>query len=442
MMPLELISIAVLVAIFLLSSLLKLHMGALALVAAFVLGVGVVGESVDDVLSGFPSGLFVILVGVTFLFAIAQGNGTIDWIVDRAVRLVGGQVWALPWVMFALAAGLAAAGAVPPAAVAIIVPAAMGLAYRNGIPPLYMGLMVANGVGAGEFSPIGVFGVIVNGLAAQSGLDYSAGLLFLSTFLFSTFIGVGLHFWFTRPAARRAREAEPVSPDAAPDNGFSGGTGGRSKGTLLAAAPAATLERTRLTTPIVVTLLGITGMVAAVLFFRADIGFTALTVALIASAASPEVGKKAIPKIAWPTVFLIVGIVTYIGLLSRMGTIDYVGQSVESIGAPLIGALLLCVVGAAVSAFASTTGILGALVPLAVPFILAGGVNSVPMLIALSIASSVVDSSPFSTSGALVIANTDPADRDRVFTQLLRWGLSMIVAAPLTAWAIFILPGW
>ncbi|MFB8370985.1 SLC13 family permease [Pseudarthrobacter sp. NPDC055928] len=441
-MPLELISIAVLVAIFLLSSLLKLHMGALALVAAFVLGVGVVGESADDVLSGFPSGLFVILVGVTFLFAIAQGNGTIDWIVDRAVRLVGGRVWALPWVIFALAAGLAAAGAVPPAAVAIIVPTAMGLAYRNGIPPLYMGLMVANGVGAGEFSPIGVFGVIVNGLAAQSGLEYSAGLLFLSTFLFSTFIGVGLHFWFARPAARRARAAEPDSPDATPDHGFSSGAGGRSKGTILAAAPAPTLERTRLTTPIVVTLLGIMGMVAAVLFFRADIGFTALTVALIASVASPEAGKQAIPKIAWPTVFLIVGIVTYVGLLSRMGTIDYVGQSVESIGAPLLGALLLCVVGAAVSAFASTTGILGALVPLAVPFILAGGVNSVPMLIALSIASSVVDSSPFSTSGALVIANTDPADRDRVFTQLLRWGLSMIVAAPLTAWAIFILPGW
>ncbi|MBB5164813.1 hypothetical protein [Mycobacterium sp. AZCC_0083] len=33
-------------------------------------------------------------------------------------------------------------------------------------------------------------------------------------------------------------------------------------------------------------------------------------------------------------------------------------------------------------------------------------------------------------------------DRDRVLSQLLRWGVSMIAVAPLLAWAIFILPGW
>ena len=94
------------------------------------------------------------------------------------------------------------------------------------------------------------------------------------------------------------------------------------------------------------------------------------------------------------------------------------------------------------SAFASTTGILGTLIPLAVPFLLAGEVGTVGMIIALCISSSVVDSSPFSTSGALVVANAPEEDRDKVFRQLMVWGFSMVAIAPLVTWAILVLPGW
>lgn len=58
------------------------------------------------------------------------------------------------------------------------------------------------------------------------------------------------------------------------------------------------------------------------------------------------------------------------------------------------------------------------------------------MIVALCIASSVVDSSPFSTSGALAVANTPEDRRDRVYKRLLQW----VIIAP--AWAIFVLPGW
>ena len=34
---------------------------------------------------GFPGDLFIILVGVTYLFAIANGNGTVNWLVQAAV---------------------------------------------------------------------------------------------------------------------------------------------------------------------------------------------------------------------------------------------------------------------------------------------------------------------------------------------------------------------
>jgi hypothetical protein len=64
------------------------------------------------------------------------------------------------------------------------------------------------------------------------------------------------------------------------------------------------------------------------------------------------------------------------------------------------------------------------------------------MIIALAIASSVVDSSPFSTSGALVVANSPEDRREFVFRRLMQWGMSMVLVAPVLAWLIFVVPGW
>ena len=94
------------------------------------------------------------------------------------------------------------------------------------------------------------------------------------------------------------------------------------------------------------------------------------------------------------------------------------------------------------SAFASTTGILGALIPLAVPFLLTGEVGAVGLIIALSISASVVDSSPFSTSGALVVANSPDEQCDQVFRQLMVWGFSMVAIAPVVTWLVFVVPVW
>jgi hypothetical protein len=131
-----------------------------------------------------------------------------------------------------------------------------------------------------------------------------------------------------------------------------------------------------------------------------------------------------------------------VSLLETLGSIDWLGEQVASIGSALLAALLICYVGGAVSAFASTTGILGALIPLAVPFLETGAVGAVGLIIALAISSSVVDSSPFSTSGALVVANSPAEKRDFVFKRLMQWGMSMVVIAPPIAWLVFVVPGW
>jgi len=74
-MSIELISILVLVVIFVIATTLPINMGALAFAAAFLVGVFAADLSADDIFGGFPGNIFVVLVGVTFLFAIAQVTG-------------------------------------------------------------------------------------------------------------------------------------------------------------------------------------------------------------------------------------------------------------------------------------------------------------------------------------------------------------------------------
>ncbi|AXB42921.1 SLC13 family permease [Amycolatopsis albispora] len=436
-MSVQLIMIATLVAVFLIATVLPVHMGALAFVAAFAVGTLVLGESSDDIVGGFPGDLFVILVGVTYLFAIATNNGTVNWLVHRAVRLVQGRIALVPWMMFLVTAALTAVGAVVPAAVAIIAPIGMGFAVRYRINPSLMGLFIINGASAGGFSPMSIFGGIVNGVVTRNNLPGDPVLLFVSSFLVNVALSVVVFFLFGgRELLARGRET--VAELAVAGEPGTARTPAPSTG----GTESSDDEAGRLTVDRALTLAGLAALTIGVLFFDLDVGFTAITVAVLLSLASPKSAKGAVAQVAWPTVLLICGIVTFVSLMERAGTITFLGDQVAGIGVPLLAAAIICLIGAAVSAFASTTGILGALIPLAVPFLLAGEVGAVGLIIALSISSSVVDSSPFSTSGALVVANATEDTREAVFGKLMRWGFSMIVVAPVLTWLVFVAPGW
>ncbi|KAK0357904.1 hypothetical protein LTR94_037543, partial [Friedmanniomyces endolithicus] len=55
-----------------------INMGVIAFVGAFLVGTLIAGMETKAIMSGYPAELFLTLVGITFLFAIAQKNGTID----------------------------------------------------------------------------------------------------------------------------------------------------------------------------------------------------------------------------------------------------------------------------------------------------------------------------------------------------------------------------
>jgi di/tricarboxylate transporter len=459
-MSTELIPILALAVMFIAATVLPVNMGALGFVAAFIVGTVFVGMSTDDIIGGFPSELFLTLVGVTYLFAIAQNNGTVDLMVRGAVRLVRGRVALIPWVMFGITGLLTAVGALGPAAVAIIAPIALGFAARYKINALLMGMMVIHGAQAGGFSPISVYGVTVNSITAKAGLVDSPLALFLGSLLFNAAIGV-LLFVFLGGRSLIGRHVDDHHPEVsdADGSGSSGsGTNGASGGgaqltpagggatATKSRAPTAAVE-TKPDTPAVTfeqiaTLVGLGALALFSLVLDLDVGFVSMTVAVILALLSPKAQKGAISQISWSTVLLIGGVLTFIGVLQKAGTVDYVGNAVAGLGMPLLVALLLCYIGAIVSAFASSTAILGATIPLAVPFLLAGDVGAVGVIVALAISSTIVDVSPFSTNGALVLANAQGVDRDRFYKQILKYSALVVVIGPIVAWAVLVVPGW
>ncbi|MEV1021274.1 SLC13 family permease [Streptomyces sp. NPDC050264] len=441
-MSAELLSILVLAVIFVIATTRSVNMGALAFAAAFAVGGLAADLDADAVFAGFPGDLFVVLAGVTYLFAIARANGTTDWLVHASVRLVGGRVALIPWMMFAVTAALTAIGAVSPGAVAIVAPLALGFAAQYGISPLLMGIMVVHGAQAGGFSPTSVYGSTVNSIVDREHLPGNEGALFLASLVVNTVIA-GIVYTVLM---RRGGVPERVPQHAAVTIG--GGSTQASDPSQeppaeqqrgVPAAPAPVAER--LDGPRIATLTGLVALVVGALAFDLDVGLTAITIAVLLSVVWPATSKTAVAEISWSTVFLICGVLTYVSVLDEMGTIKWAGNAVGDIGVPLLAALLLCYIGAIVSAFASSVGIIGALIPLAVPFLAAGEVGAVGMVAALAVSATVVDVSPFSTNGALVLANAEDVDRDVFFRQLMLYGAAVVVVAPAAVWLAFVVTG-
>ena len=448
-MSIDVIGIAVLGLVFLIGTWRSINLGAISLVAAVGLGTGLAGVSLKEIYAGFPADLFVLLVGVTFLFGVATANGTVEWVVDRAAHLVGGRARLLPWVLFAVAAIPTTAGALGPASIAILAPLALRVGQRYNINPVLTALMIVHGSAVGNFSPINVLGAIVNQTMRREGLPSSPLALFVGNLVFNVLLGAVIYVIYGRSLRKSGdRPADPRLPasdidSAPPSSGASTATttsavtdtGTDSVGTTMLEAP----KLVPLTRPQIFTCVAVVIVLVGAMGFRLDIGVLALVAALVLRLFTPTSSEGAEKSIAWGVVLLIGGIITYVALLQHIGTIDRIGKAMADMKVPLLAALAICVIAGAVSAFASSTGVIGALIPLSVPLLALGNLSAVGFIVALTISATAVDATPFSTVGALTVANAPEGQQQRIYSGMLRWGLSMVLVAPVTAWLIFVL---
>lgn len=467
---LGILALAILVGAFLIGSVTDLHMGIAAIVAASIAGPIVYGETMSIVQKGFPLDLFFTLLGVTYLFAIANNNGTVSWIVAMGLRAVAGRAALFPFVMFGITALLTAIGCATPAAAAILMPIALGFNRLNNVNPMPMAQAVIQGATAGSLSPMGVYGIIAISVLRRSdaALADQYGTLVAWALAFVVCLAIViLHFMLYRTPGPTEAEAAGLASDMDTE-GVEGALVDEEFGDFSGAATSqeeaakVTLNPERTLTVIGIGVMALLIVISTVINGNPDwkaatkgvfaafgvfnVGLTALAIGAVLTLVYPKGAKGAVMQIAWPTILLVGGIVTYVSLLERNGVIKWLGDLAAGLGNPRISSIIILFIGALVSAYASTTGILGALVPLSVPFLTTADGSpaalSTTMLVgALVISSATVDCSPFSTNGALGVAN-GAHQGDYIYKNLFLWSWILIVGTPIVTWALMIAPPW
>ncbi len=430
-MNLPVISLAALLVAILVSCVSRINVGLLSIAFAWIIAAYLGKMGIDEVAAGFPTQLFLTLVGVTLLFTQAQVNGTLDRVAHHAVRSCKGNVGLIPVMFFFLALALASMGPGNIATAAIVGPMAMAVAGRAGIPGFLMAIMVGNGANAGALSPFAPTGVIVSGLMTRIGLagvewqTYFYNLLAHMTVAFAGYFVFGGFKLFGRTYA----ESQALAAAA----GASGGVAEpRSDPRPEAQQPFERRHR--------ITLAAIGAWIAGVIFFGVNVGMGAVAAALVLILLGAADETETVRRMPWRVILMVCGVTVLIALLEKTGGMALFSSLLARLSTQKSVTGVIALVTGLVSVYSSTSGVvLPAFLP-TVPGLIQklGGGDPLAIASSINVGGHLVDVSPLSTIGALCLAAAPAAEDSRaLFNKLLAWGLSMSAVGAVLCYIFF-----
>ena len=413
-MPLPVLSLIAFGICILLSCVTAINVGLLSIAFAFIVGVSFGGMTVREVAAGFPSNLFLILVGVTLLFSQAQANGTLDNLAKRSVKLARGNAGLIPIIFMGLALFLSAIGAGNIAATALLAPMAMAVAPRVGVSAFLMTIAVCTGANAGGLSPIAPTGVIANGLLARIGIEGQEFSTFFNSFVAQIFIGLMGYLIFGGYRLIRAHGTS-VHRDEESD------------------VEALTIQQ-KLT-------MGVIGaLVIAVVFFGVNVGMGAFIAAGFLTLTRSVNENAALKAMPWSAIMMVSGVTVLIAILEQTGGMDLFTLILARFSNETTVTGVIAFVTGVISVYSSSSGVvLPAFIP-TIPGLIEqlGGGDPIAIAASINVGSHLVDASPLSTLGALCIASAPiTADRMALFNKMLAWGLSMSVVGAAVCYVFF-----
>jgi di/tricarboxylate transporter len=420
-MDLAWISLAALVLVMIVSCTSTVNAGLLSLALAWVLAIYVAaafGQPLDikQLFAGFPTELCLTLIGTTLLFSQAKVNGTLEKLTRFAVGGCRGDLGLIPVMFFLLTLILSSIGAGNVAGTALMAPLAMLMAHRVGIPAFLMVIMVAHGALGGALSPLAPTGIIADKLMQKElGLSNFEVKLYLYNLAANAFVGLTGYFLFGGWRLFGRKHVTAVTADADQAEG-------------------AWSWKQLATTVVIGTL------IVGVIFFKVHVGMGAFGGAVLLTLIGAADERKALALIPWGVILMVCGVTVLTSLLERTGGLDRFAQLVARVSTPASLPGVMALVSGILSVYSSTSGVvLPALLP-TVPKLISqlGGGNPLALASSVVVAGHVVDSSPLSTIGALCIASAPVMDdRQKLFNQMLAWGLSMAVVGALMCYFIF-----
>jgi Na+/H+ antiporter NhaD/arsenite permease-like protein len=412
----ELLSFSVLLAVIALSCFTKVNPGLLSLGAAWLLGHYGAHMSISQIAAGFPTYMFIVLVGVTYLFGLAKHNGTLERLAQVAIGLIKGNALAAPWLFFILAAILSTIGAGNIGAVALLAPVAMTIAWETGVGAFLMTIALICGANAGTFSPFALTGLIANGLIAKQGLTMNPwSQVYLPNLVAQTFLALLCYaLFFVR--IKHSRRHAPLEIKTPPLN------------------VALTFHQQ-------LTLGAILLLIVCTVFLKTDIGFLSILLACGLALIHVRDGHEAIKHIPWDIILMVCGVNMLIGILEMLGGLGLFTDLIAKVSTPYTVTAVIAFITGIISAFSSSSGVvLPTFIPL-VPELIEkiGGGNAVAIISSINVGAHLVDISPLSSLGALCVASAIHKDKEKLFRQLLGFGLMMALAGSVICFVLF---GW
>ena len=420
-----------------------LHVGFLSVGFAIIVGGLWGGMTGARVMGLFPTGLFMILVGVTFLFGMAQTNGTMEKLTAYSVRICKGNTAIVPLIIFALTTFVTTIGPGNIAGTALMAPVAMAIATRVGMPAFLMTLIVVGAANGAAFSPFAPTGIISNGLIAkmapgmpeltkQISLDALAWKIHFNSEVAQGVVNIGGFFvlggWAWIQKQRGATiDIEELAPKPEPFD----------KHQLL------TLSMVGLLIALVV-IPGLPGMKAAIpktiLNMLSNVGSVAFMLSCVLMLTGSGDSKKAIKVMPWGVIMMVCGVTVLVEVMDKAGGLNALVKIIGAISNPVTVNAWLGLITGVISAYSSSSGVVMPMFLPMVPGLIKeiGGGNPVALISSINVGAHLVDSSPLSTLGALCIACAgDHEDKAKLFRNLLIWGLSMSVVGAVVCWLFF-----
>ncbi len=395
----------------------NVNLGILSLALAYIIGVLIGGMKLKDLIAGYPSSLLLTLAGVTFLFGIAQTNGTLDKVTRYSVKLVKGKVALIPIVLFFLAFGLSSLGPGQISISALLAAPAMVLAAEVGIPPLLMALVVGNGAQAGAMSPLAPNGIVGNKVLEGMGITGVSMKLWMNMLVVHVIVAAAAYFIYGGRKLWKVEKNEKV--DAFLN---------------LQVEPFTFNQKA--------TMISIALLVIAVVGFKFDVGFTAFVLSSILILMKAGDEKAAFKSMPWGAILLVTGVTVMVKLMQDVGGMDLFASIMSNFSTPMTATLVVGFFAALVSAYASTSGvIMPAFLPMA-PLLLtqigAPASDLMPLISTIIVAGHLTDMSPLSTTGAVFISGApDSVDSRPIYKGMMIWGFSMAIFGAILCWLLF-----
>jgi len=393
-------SLVALLAAIVLSCTSRINVGLLALPLAW--GVSLyAGLAGDAMAAKFPGSLFLTLSGVTLLFSLAAVNSTIDRLAHAALELARGSARLVPIVFFLIACAISSVGPGAVPAVALVVPMAMAVGLRAGIPPFLTALMVANGANAGNLSPFSAVGIVANAKMAEAGLGGNEAKVWVANFLAHLLVAVGAYLILGGPRLAGSAAAESAG----------------SKG-----EPWTHAQR--------VTLAVIAAWIIGVMVFKLTLGPAAFAGAALLILMRVADEGAAVRQMPWGAILMITGMSLLVAILEETGGMTLFAAILAKLASPGSVNGVIALVTGLISTYSSTSGVVLPTFLPTVPGLVAqlGGGDPLAVSLSINVGASIVDVSPLSTLGALAVAAVaDPGSAQDLFRKLMIWGLSMSV---------------